>query len=276
MSLNVIKTFSDDIKTLDQSMVGAKAFALAGLYQKDFPVPNGFIVTTGAFDAILSQIRAKGDYFGAGAAEIRQKIIESEMPPELAEAINNAFVSLNAASVAVRSSATIEDGRRLSYAGQFSSFLGTEKKDLLSKVKLVWASLFGQAAGVYPGKGRDSGKMAVLVQEMVMADMAGVCFSVDPVSRDTNSIIIESVRGLGESLAQGAVVPDRYFVSKDTLIVKEKNVNMNKITDDGTIEQIARFAARIEKLYGSPVDIEWAAKDGRPYILQARPITTLQ
>lgn len=287
MNLNLIKKFSDDIEGLRPSSVGSKAFSLTNLYQRGFPVPNGFVITTDAFEHflrslpsindkdILSQITENSDYFRSNITEIRQKIILSEIPLELAEIIHNSFSSLSTFSVAVRSSATFEDGDRYSYAGQFESFLDVTKEDILSKVKLCWSSLFSQRALAYSKDASNIGKMAVIIQEMVMSDISGVCFSIDPVDRDKDTVIIELVKGLGDSLVQGAVVPDRYIVCKETLIIKEKHVKIDKIIDD-TVKEMARFAIKIEKLYNKPMDIEWASKNGKLYILQARPITALQ
>lgn len=288
MLLNLIKSFSDDISGLNPVIIGGKAFSLAGLYQKNFSVPNGFIITTGAFDyflrsilgehdkCILSQIIKKGVFFENNMVEIRQKIIASEIPPKLSEAIYNSFASLDTAFVAVRSSAIVEDGKRYSYAGQFESFLGVTKEDVLSKVKLCWNSLFSQRVLAYSKDANNIGKMAVIIQEMVAADISGVCFSIDPVNHDTNTIIIELIVGLGDSLVQGAVVPDRYIVCKETLIIKEKHVNIDEVIEDSIVKEMARLAIKIEKLYNKPMDIEWALKNGKLYILQARPITALQ
>lgn len=288
MNSSLIRKFSDDIEGLRPSSVGSKAFSLANLYQRGFRVPNGFIITTEAFERflrslpsindkdILSQITENSDYFRSNISEIRQKIIVSEIQLELAEIIHNSFTSLNTLSVAVRSSATCEDGERYSYAGQFESFLGVAKEDILSKVKLCWNSLFSRRALAYSKDASNIGKMAVIVQEMVMADVSGVCFSIDPVNCDKNTIIIELVKGLGDSLVQGAVVPDRYIVCKETLIIKEKHVNIDEVIDDSIVKEMARLAVKIEKLYNKPMDIEWALKNGKLYILQARPITALQ
>jgi pyruvate,water dikinase len=287
MNLNLIRKFSDHIEQLRLSSVGSKAFSLANLYQRGFPVPNGFIITTEAFERflrllssindkdILSQITENSDYFRSNITKIRQKIIVSEIPLELAEIIHNSSTSLNTPSVAVRSSATFEDGERYSYAGQFESFLDVAKEDILSKVKLCWDSLFSRRALAYSKDASNIGKMAVIIQEMVMSDISGVCFSVDPVNCDKNTIIIELVKGLGDSLVQGAVVPDRYIVCKETLIIKEKHVNIDEVIDD-IVKEMARLAIKIEKLYNKPMDIEWASKNGKLYILQARPITALQ
>lgn len=288
MNLSLLRKFSDDIDRLKPSVVGGKASSLVDLYQKGFPVPNGFIITTEAFESflrslsnvndqdILAQIIESSDYFKTNMLEISQKIIASEIPPELAEGIYSSFASLNTVSVAVRSSATSEDGGRYSYAGQYESFLGVAKGDILSKVKFCWNSLFSRRALTYSKSAKNIGKMAVIIQEMVMADISGACFSMDPVSCDKNTIVIELVRGLGDSLMQGAVVPDRYMVCKETLIIKEKHVNMDTMVDDDNIKEIAWLAVKIEKLYNKPMDIEWAMKNDKLYLLQARPITALE
>lgn len=313
MVMHFIKNLSDNIENLSPALIGGKAFSLARLYKRNFLIPDAFIITTEAFDYflgsqldnsknILSQINNNSDYLKIYLDNIQQKIASGRIPSDLSEVIYNSFISLNRKFVAVRSSATIEDGSNFSFAGQFESFLGVAEEDLLAKVKSCWASLFNHRAIAYLRSKKNFGKMAVIVQDMVDADVSGVCFSINPVTNDQNLIIIEAVLGLGELLVQGAIIPDHYRINKETLIIEEKNVNMNlqkerlgldtsiggtkkyyisptnnqnqKLSDE-RLKEIANVALMVEKFYNRPVDIEWALKDSRLYLLQARPITTL-
>lgn len=309
--MHFIKNLSDNIENLGPALIGGKAFSLAHLYKRNFPIPNAFIITTEAFnyflesqlngyEDILSQIRKKCDYLKSYLDNIQQEIVSKEMPPDLSKAIYNFFDSLSTRFVAVRSSATVEDSISFSFAGQFESFLGVTKENLLSKVKSCWASIFNPRAIAYLEKKNDFGRMAVIIQKMVDADVSGVCFSINPVTHDQNSIIIEAVFGLGELLVQGAIKPDHYSIDKETLIIEEKNVTINlqkerlgldtfnggtkkynipesdsqnrKLSNEN-IQGVANIALEVEKLYNKPVDIEWSLGDGKLYLLQARPIT---
>ena len=312
--MNFIKDLSDDIKDLNIALIGGKAYSLAYSYSKSFPIPKAFIISAEAFDyflrtklndrnCILSQLKEHGDYSEDRLAEIRQNIVSAEIPLELSNAICDSFLSLNSEFVAVRSSATAEDGDRRSFAGQFESFLGVTKENLLSSIKSCWSSFFNLRAFAYSNPGKNLGGMAVIVQEMIDAEASGVCFSVNPVTQDKTTIVIEAIFGLGELLVQGLVVPDHYVVSKKTLMIEKNDVKANvqekkmslcadgtgsaidliedgsiqrqqKISDD-VINEIARMALLLEGEYKRPVDIEWALKAGGLYILQVRPITTV-
>jgi pyruvate,water dikinase len=205
--------------------------------------------------------------------------------------------------VAVRSSATAEDLPDASFAGQQSTFLNIKgDRQLLEAVKLCWASLFEPRAIFYRSeKGFDHFKvgMAVVVQEMVPAEVSGVMFTIDPVENDKNKIIIEAIWGLGELIVQGAVTPDHYEVSKsDFKIVKKQVVDqtkelirvgketreiavaaayqgVQKLSDEKIIE-LAKIGRRIENHYGFPQDIEWAFANGDIKIVQTRSVTTLK
>ena len=288
MSSAFIRKFSDDLAGASPATIGGKAFSLVNLYQKNYPVPNGFIISTQAFDFFLqtlsgrntndslSQAHKEITPFAINSAGIQQEIVGGDMPPQLAEIIQDSLKALDAVRVAVRSSATVEDGERCSYAGQFESFLGVSRQDILLKVKRCWSSLFGRRAVIYSGNTYNIGKMAVIVQEMVEADISGVCFSVNPVNHDINTVIVELVQGLGDTLVQGAVTPSRYMVSKNDLIIREKQVAKIDDISDTILKEIVHVVIKIEDFYNKPVDMEFAVKDGLLYILQARPITALR
>lgn len=234
--------------------------------------------------------------------KIRGVIDSSSIPDEIQKEILNAYRSLSKTPVAVRSSATAEDSSIASWAGELESYLYVTQTDILNKIKLCWASLYTPRAIVYRAK-RDMKlkdiSVAVVVQKMVNSQMSGVCFTVNPVTKDRNDMVIEAVYGLGEALVQGIVTPDRYYVDKkeDVIIdivtnaqkkmyiqnktggtnevnVPNKKQLHQKITGKEIIT-LSEICKKIEKHFGSPQDIEWAIEKGKFYILQSRPITTL-
>lgn len=236
-------------------MLGGKASPLAQLIRNQYPVPNGFVITP-------------------------EVPLSSEN--EILEAVNKQ----NSKLFAVRSSATIEDGQSKSYAGQFSSFLGIRKEDILEYTEKCRKSLNEKSA-----------QMAVLVQEMIDADFSGVCFSMNPVTNDDSEIICESVQGLGELLVQGEITPSHFQIDKNSLQIKtqyiqaqQKILRLNpdggtftlntkepeSIPLDTCFHELFKLVLEIEKFFKLPIDIEWAMKNNHVYILQARPITTIK
>jgi pyruvate,water dikinase len=213
------------------------------------------------------------------------------------------YKTLGAEFVAVRSSATAEDGAAAAWAGQLDTYLNTTEETLLENVKRCWASLFTPRAIFYRfEKGLRATKIsvAVVVQKMVNADAAGVAFSVHPVTEDRNQLIIEGTFGLGEVVVSGQVTPDSYIVSRDTREIVDKTVvekdkglfrkegggnewrdvphekRTEQVLSDRQLMALTDIVLRVEKHYGFPVDIEWALEGDILFILQSRPITTLK
>ncbi|NJE09747.1 phosphoenolpyruvate synthase [Thermococcus sp. MAR1] len=218
----------------------------------------------------------------------------------------------DAVYVAVRSSATAEDLPEASFAGQQETYLDVYGvDDVIDKVKKCWASLWTARATFYRAKqGFDHSKvyLSAVVQKMVNSKTSGVMFTANPVTNNRNEIMINASWGLGEAVVSGSVSPDEYIVEKGTWKIKEKYIAKKEVmvvrnpeTGKGTIyvkvadylgpewvekqvlteEQIievAKIGAKIEEHYGWPQDIEWAydADDGKLYIVQSRPITTLK
>jgi pyruvate,water dikinase len=204
--------------------------------------------------------------------------------------------------VAVRSSATAEDLPDASFAGQQETYLNVRgEAHLLKKVKECWASLFTERAIYYRHQqGYDHFKvgLAAVVQRMVQSVKSGIAFSIDPVTNDKNKIVIEAIFGLGEYIVQGKVTPDHYEVDKRSFVILKKEVKyqnlkfvkanidnkeiplpksegmMQKLSD-GEIENVAVLVKDIENHYYFPQDIEWAIENGRVFIVQSRPITTI-
>ncbi|MFC2020218.1 phosphoenolpyruvate synthase [Chloroflexota bacterium] len=242
------------------------------------------------------------------ALKVQKLIKEASMPPETAREIERAYIEMDKGYVAVRSSATAEDLPEASFAGQQATFLNIKgEKEVVKAVQECWASLFEARAIFYrEEQGFEHFKVgiAVPVQRMIQSESAGVMFTVEPTNNDTKKIVIEAVLGLGEMIVSGDVTPDHYIVSKDGMEIikkeikpqewkmikqmgasgKEDNVKVvltpaeqaeQKVSDPDIIE-IAEMGKRLEDHYQFPQDIEWAKEDGKIFIVQTRPITTIK
>lgn len=239
----------NEISKNNVKLVGGKGTSLGELTKAGFPVPPGFVITTEGF----------------------QKNIEKE--------VLGAFDKLNSEKVAVRSSAIAEDSLSASWAGQLETYLNVSREELINKVEKCWDSIKSERVKSYTsGQNLQEEQMrvAVVVQEMVDSQSAGVMFTVNPVSKDGNEVMIESILGLGESLVQGLVTPDNFIIDKQTLEMENKDLAKEQTIPDENIKKLVELGKKIENYYGSPQDIEWAIdKDGKIWVLQSRPITTL-
>ncbi|MFA4982734.1 MAG: phosphoenolpyruvate synthase, partial [Candidatus Micrarchaeia archaeon] len=247
------------------------------------------------------------DKLNIASEAIKNKILCGEIPPQLRNEIMGAYRSMirqgREPYVAVRSSATAEDLPEASFAGQQSTFLNVRgAEECVQNVKECWASLFEPRSIYYRTENKfDHLKvgLAAVVQEMVQSEKAGVMFTVDPMTQNRGKIAIEGAYGLGEVVVSGSVTPDRYIVDKNSLAIdikdvakqewmlakmNDKNERINikeemqarqKLTDAQVVE-LAKIGKRIEQHYGKPQDIEWAVTEGKLYIVQSRPITTLK
>ena len=289
--------------------VGGKAAALAALHEAGFPVPPFFVLTPEAYTDSLAPARnvAAGDrpvtsgplddlYPGAGVCADLKQALDVLCP--------------RGEGVAVRSSASDEDGAAHSFAGQLDSYLDVAPTDVAGRVAAVWRSGLAPRVQAYR---RERGLMdppcppAVLVQRMVAAEASGVAFSADPVSGRRGVAVVAAVRGLGAALVSGAVDADSYHVDRAEHIVaresphplilpaladaEETSLHVGRppspahgrgeggegpsVLDDDMAREVARLARRCERLFGRPQDVEWAVQDGRFHVLQARPITGL-
>jgi len=241
------------------------------------------------------------------SAKIRKYVEGLPMPKDMEKAIVKAYRALckeagqKSVPVAVRSSATAEDLPGASFAGQQDTYLNTTEGTLLKNVLRCWSSLFTSRAIVYrneKGFAHDEVLISVAVQRMIFSEASGVMFTIEPVSGDKDKVIIDASWGLGEAIVSGQVTPDEYLVQKSPLRILDKQI-VNKdrqiVSDkkgstkwiavpksmrekpalsDEMILRVAEYGVRIETHYGSHQDIEWAVdKDGRIFILQARPET---
>ena len=284
----------------DIVQAGGKGASLGEMMQAGIPVPPGFVVSASAFekfleetdlnveiDSILHSVNHKKIHTIEDASEkIRALILDAKMPKNVAIEVQKFFKELGARYVAVRSSATAEDSLSAAWAGQLESYLNTTEKNLLENVKKCWASLFTPRAIFYrfeKGLHKQRISVAVVVQKMVKSEKAGIAFSVHPVTQDRNQLIIEAAHGLGEAIVSGQVTPDSYVVEKSPRRIIDKNVNVQtkkqgkkQVLLDKEILELAKIILRIENHYNFPCDIEWAYEKKKFYIVQSRPITTLQ
>jgi phosphoenolpyruvate synthase/pyruvate phosphate dikinase len=308
--------FFKDLGKFDAPIAGGKGASLGEMTQAGIPVPGGYVVLSETFekfihatdlaqeiDAILDKVDHKAIHTIDQASEdIRALILSREMPDEIKTEIMESFAELNAEFVAVRSSATAEDGTDHAWAGQLESYLNVTHDDVLEKVQHCWSSLFTPRAIFYRfEKGLHTTKIsvAVVVQKMVNSEKSGIAFSVHPVTEDRNQIIIEAGYGLGEAIVSGSVTPDSYVIEKEPRRIIDVSVNhqnramyrkgnngnewidlddakaSSQVLDEPEILELSTIIMRIENHYGFPCDIEWAYELGEFFIVQSRPITTL-
>lgn len=297
-------------------IAGGKGASLGEMTNAGIPVPSGFVILSTSFDyflkeshlieeidAILDSVNHQEIHTIEAASEkIQGLILHAEILEDIKKEIETSFIELDTEYVAVRSSATAEDGVDHAWAGQLNSYLNTTKDDLLEKVKHCWASLFTPRAIFYrfeKGLHKTHISVAVVVQKMVDSEVSGIAFSVHPVTEDPNQLIIEAGFGLGEAIVSGEITPDSYVVEKNprniidiTTNIQVKALYRNEngntewkdipepqassqvLTTDQILE-LSELILKIENHYGFPCDIEWAFEKGKFYITQSRPITTL-
>lgn len=278
----------------DRSVAGGKAASLGEMMRAGFPVPRGFVILSGAFERILKEdglhakVRSALDSIRYdntrsvenGSRKLQTLVLKAKLPDDIADEIREAFGTLGAKRVAVRSSAAEEDSAEAAWAGQLYTYLNTTEKDLLMNVRKVWASLFSPRALVYrfeKSARKQEMSVAVVVQTMVDSKVSGVAFSVHPVTQEQGQLVIEAGHGLGEAVVSGRTTPDRYVVRKKPRRIIEKDVRAKRqVLSDGQILELAEFVLKIESYFGSPQDIEWALAKNAFSILQSRPITTLK
>jgi phosphoenolpyruvate synthase/pyruvate phosphate dikinase len=309
--------FFQEIDRTQFAHVGGKGAHLAELSRiEGIRVPAGFCVTTAAFQRILAEARSVDDRLDrlsslkpddreairALSADVRRAIEAIAIPDDLADAITRPLARLGeAAAYAVRSSATAEDLPTASFAGQQDTYLNVVgAAAVLQHTSRCWASLFTERAVTYRLRnGFDHRKirMAVVVQQMVFAEAAGVLFTADPVTGSRKVATVEATFGLGEALVSGMVNADVYKVRDGEVLAKavatkrravhaspaggtqQQAVDLERqqqpALTDAQVVRLAELGRRIEAHFGSPQDIEWCRVDDGFQFVQSRPITTL-
>lgn len=289
--------------------VGGKAYSLIRLREIGAPVPPLAAVTWRAMSDFLAlngiEWRAFDDW-----PDLRSRMAEAPIPERVLDPVLQAYETLvaeaGASDVAVRSSAVGEDSTSDSFAGQHVTVLGVAgEQGLQAALKQCWLSYVSEAAVAYRQSRKlgwpEKPDLAVILQAQLMPDKAGVAFTRHPVLPELNSVCIEANFGTGESVVGGMVTPDSATVSRSSGLVQEYRIsNKSRMTvveaggsgsstveldlpqrtarvlSDEEAQEVARMALEVEEAFGAPQDVEWAVDSRGLWILQARPITTLE
>ena len=263
-----------DVGCTDVARAGGKGASLAAMTAAGLRVPSGFALAAGVLEQAADAERLRA-LAGAGDHEAAQALVREASPPR--PDIESAYERLGGGLVAVRSSACAEDSEAASFAGQQETYLNVLGAAEVSRhVVECWASFFSERALFYRAKkgSLDDLRMAVVVQRMVEPDKSGVLFTVDPVQRRRDRMLVEAVFGLGEQVVSGHVTPDHYVVDRAGQVVREQLVH-GGVLDADELAALAGLGRRLEEQFGSPQDVEWAIEGGEVYLLQSRPVTAL-
>lgn len=316
LSMNPVFTRSlGEISEMDVSLAGGKGAALGGLMQAGFPVPPGFVVLADAFRQVLEaaelqeeiQLALRGlrpgdqEEIERASSYIRAQFAQLILPADLMEEVFVAYDALATPFVAVRSSATVEDGMEAAWAGQLESYLEVTRETLIDRIKDCWSSLFTPRAilyCLYQELAFSDVAVAVVVQQMIESEAAGVAFSVHPVTQEVNQVVIEAGYGLGEAVVSGQITPEMSIVQKEPFQLievtphrqeralhrgSEGGVSWQVLTPEERHrpvltkeerETLTQLVCRVEAHERKPVDIEWSKYQSAFFLLQSRPITT--
>ena len=291
-----IVAFFDRLPPDAASIAGGKGASLSRMASAGLPVPAGFVVTADAFRgfldscggvSVITRVTETLDThdsaaLAAASERIRDLILATPLPADMAGAIRAAYEQLpHDGLVAVRSSAVSEDGNTASFAGQQETYLNVHGAGaMLERVRECWASFFSPRALFYRQQKGVIGdtRMAVVVQQMVLADTSGVMFTIDPIRHRRDCMVIEAARGLGEAIVSGEITPDHYVVSRaDGSLVDEfiPHEDAERVLQPADLHRLRELGLRLEKFFGSPQDVEWCIRGEELHLLQSRPITTL-
>jgi pyruvate,water dikinase len=311
----------DKLSIGDVPIAGGKGASLGELTRAGAHVPPGHVVTTSAYHRVIDVLDADGslrhaigeldpadaDAVGAATAGIRAMIEAAPLPADVEQAIRDAYARIPGpgpeVAVAVRSSATSEDGANASFAGLQDTFLWIIGADgVVGHVRRCWSSLYSVESVTYRlqrGIGEDGLAMAVVVQQMVPARSSGVMFTRSPLTGDRSVVFVEASWGLGSAVVSGEVTPDNWMVNKITGEVVRSTISTKvrrhrpdpvarRVVDEDVPAQLRTVPAvspdelralvdvgrAVERHYGSAQDIEWAISEGGDlFLLQSRPET---
>jgi pyruvate,water dikinase len=272
MNSKTVLWFSEEA-CRDVRLAGGKGASLANMTAEGLPVPPGFVIPAYVLEQSVDVERLRELALAQNYAEAQALVKQAEPPRDI---ILTCYEQLGG-KVAVRSSASAEDSEAASYAGQQETYLNVSSADEVCKRVIdCWASFFSERALFYRvRKGSLSDlAMAVVVQKMLDPLKSGVLFTVDPVNRRRDRVIVEAVFGLGEQVVSGEVTPDHYVLDRAGNIKREQIV-AKRVLEAEELRQLTALGRKLEEHFGKPQDIEWAIEDGNIYLLQSRPITTL-
>jgi len=308
--------FSDP-RAASVPLTGGKGASLARLATAGYPVPNGAVVSSTAYRTFIEgwpefvemvgrlPVTGSPDDLRTACADLRTSFLARPLPEEIEAALRSALASVvGQGSVSVRSSATLEDLVGAAFAGQHDTFLDVDGLDaVIEHVPRCWASLWEDRAVRYrdeKGFGLLDADMAVVVQRMIPAVVAGVAFSIHPVTGETDQILVTGAWGLGETVVAGEGEIDQWVVAKKEGAVLDEQLGTKhhqivRAADGGTetvevaperqdvpcltrdhLAALGRLVVAVERHHGFPQDVEWAMDlDGQLHLLQSRPVTEL-
>ena len=269
----------------ENGKLGNKGKFLLLMKQNGFNVPDGFVLDSDTYDEtvrgkaeeIISQTleNLNKDNIKETSIGLNELFNKIRLPEKTADEIKSIVRSDKL--YAVRSSGTKEDLDEFSFAGQYQTFLNTKPEDVEARVIDCYKSMFSEIILSYlVNRKIDTSelKMSVVVQEMVASDKSGICFTIDPVTGNDKTMLIEVSEGLGEDIVSGKTVPEQYhynwYDNKET----DRKAD-NKLISEAKVEEYAKVFASIQQQFGYPCDIEFAIKDDELFILQSRRITKL-
>lgn len=286
-------------------IVGRKGYSLGQLVQGKFPVPEGFVLSSEAFAYFIQETdigitiqselnKVKIDDLHSvdyASRLIQDLILGASLTPELQTVVMQQFAHIPSDYVAIRSSA-FSTQHEVAWAGELATFLQVTPLELPEKIKACWASLFSTRSLYYFLQQKldiKSVNIAVIVQKMVDATASGIAYSVHPVTRDKDQVVIEAEHGLGDVTESGELMPDTYVVNLKTESILDKNIHSQSViiepADEGTvlreldestalkqkiadenIIQLAKKIKEIETFVGYPVDVEWVLAEDLSFL----------
>ena len=267
-------------------LTGGKGASLARMTAEGLPVPPGFVIPSYVLQNSIDAERMLELAASRSTRELQELVAATEPPREKITAAYENLVGgrltatyklVGNKKVAVRSSAVAEDSEAASYAGQQETYLFVEgAEEVCRRVVDCWASFFSERALFYRSqKGSlEDLRMAVVVQKMVDPEKSGVIFTVDPVRRRRDRMVVEAVRGIGEQVVSGEVTPDHYTLDRRGKVKREKIVDDRVLTDE-ELQRLGDLGKQLEERHGVAQDIEWAMVGEEIYLLQSRPVTTM-
>lgn len=297
-----------------KKLIGGKAHSLLSLKKLDLNVPKFIIITSDVFSKFLTNNNIEEiinteiknglkfqnfENIEKISEKIKKYILNGKIDENFLSEIEDSIKHFNSKFFAIRSSGSEEDNDLYSWAGQFTTILNSTTKQLENNIKTCWSSFYSYRSLLYRIKRNmnfNSDKMAVIIQEMIDSEKSGVLFTVNPITKNYNEVIIEATFGLGEALVSGKVIPDMYFINKKNLEVNNRIINnkqrilltneigenyykeednFNESLSSDEIDSLVSNAKLIENHFNFGCDIEWAIYNKNVYILQSRKITSL-
>lgn len=263
----------NEVSQIDCQLVGMKAAVLGELANLNITTPNGFVISTAAFNACLWENSLESDlgkfFLETDPNNIesatkkmllaKQSILDGVFPESLVTEILSFNKQLQTSLVAVRSSSTLEDAAHNSWAGQFQSYLNVDQSSLLAYIKKCWASIFSFQTLLYFHHMKKSSKtnfsFAVIVQTMIKSDVSGIVFTKNPEDQNSNAMLIEALYGLGTGITSGEINTDSYLYDQRSEIILQKNIveqkqkiSYNKSLKENTLERIKASLANKQKI----------------------------